>query len=298
MNSVVLSIGSYDGIHRGHQRIISKIKEISSIKNIYSSILFFETPPKLYLRNEFKNMLITLPSERKMLLKEYGIDFILPLEFNSKIHLMNPGDFFQKFIFNQYRVSDMVVGRDFAVGYRREGDLKWLLGLAKRKKFNLVVLDFIKYENHKISSSVIREMLRNGMVEKAAELLGRYYFVTGIVKRGMGIGTKLGYPTANIDVDERKILPLGVFVVEVCINGNYFNGVANVGTRPTLKTMERSLLCEVHILNFNRKIYGEEIRVSFIHKIRDEKKFNSLEELVKQIKSDVDYTKAYFKDKK
>lgn len=298
MKKIVLSIGSYDGVHRGHQQIIDKMREVSTLKKIESCIIFFEIPPKIYLKSELKNVLITLPKERELLLKEQGINITVPLEFNSEIHLMRPDDFFRKFVFNCYNVSDIVVGKDFAVGYKREGDLKWLLDLSKKRKFNLFVVDFIKYENHKISSSFIRDMLKKGMVEQASELLGRNYSVSGIVKKGAGIGRKLGYPTANLDVDERKILPPGVFVVEACVKGNYFNGVASVGRRPTLKTLEQMMMCEVHLLNFNKYIYGETIKVSFIHRIRDEIKFDNIDMLVKQIRKDVDYTKHYFRDKK
>ncbi|MCX7641481.1 MAG: bifunctional riboflavin kinase/FAD synthetase [Elusimicrobiales bacterium] len=296
MKEIILSIGSYDGVHLGHQLIIEKMREISLIKKIETAILFFEVPPKLYLRSEFKNNLITLPIERISIIKEYGVDIIVPIEFNEKIHLMSPRDFFRKFVFSRYKVSDIVVGRDFAVGYNREGNIEWLKDFSLEMSFNISLVDFVKYYNHKISSSLIREFLKKGMIEHVNKLLGRFYTLEGIVKKGAGIGKKLGYPTANLEIDERKLLPLGIFIVDVFLKGKHFKGVASIGKRPTLKTLGNEIICEVHILDFSEDIYGEKVLISFFNKIRDEKKFDNVSLLIQQIKKDIDYTREYFRN--
>lgn len=294
MKKIVLSIGSYDGIHLGHQSIIKKINEISSEKKLNSLILFFEIPPKLYLKGEFKNILITTPNERKEIIKSFGINEVISIDFNDSIHFMEPEIFFKKFILSKHNISDMVVGRDFALGYQRKGDLNWLKTYAEDVGFNLHIVDFVRYNFHKISSSLIRESIKKGEMEDVAKMLGRKYFISGIVKKGAGIGRKLGYPTANLEVDERKLLPNGVFVVEVLIDDLKYEGVCSIGRRPTLKTLNEELTSEVHILDFNKDIYGKKINVFLTHKIRDEKRFSSVESLINQIKEDISYTKRYF----
>lgn len=293
MKDVVFSIGSYDGVHLGHQSIIEKLKEISSRKKISPLIMFFEIPPKLYFKGEFKNILITTPYERKELIVKFGIENVLPFDFNEDIHLMEPEVFFKKFIFSKYRLYDMVVGKDFAVGYKRKGDIYWLKSFAKENNFELHIVDFVKYKEHKISSSLIREFIKKGNIEDVSNMLGRKYTISGIVKKGAGIGKKLGYPTANVEVDERKILPLGIYIVEVLIDNVKYSGVSSIGRRPTLKTLNEEIILEVHILDFNKNIYGKKISVSFIHKVRDEKKFNTVDDLVSQIKEDVLYTRKF-----
>lgn len=294
MKRAVISIGSYDGIHQGHKAIIDKIKEISLNKNISSAIFFFKTPPKLYLTNNITNSLITLPTERKEIIKSLGIDNVISIEFNDKIHTMEPEEFFEKYILSHYFIEDIVVGKDFAVGYRRKGNLEWLYNFASEKGFSVHHVDYVKYENKRVSSSLIREMLKNGEVDVANIVLTRPYFLNGIVKKGAGIGRKIGYPTANIEVDVRKILPPGIFVVSVELNQKKFNAVASVGRRPTLKTLGGELICEVHILDFDRDIYGESIKVSFLSRIREEKKFEGMNELKQQIKNDIEFARNFF----
>ncbi len=294
MKKTSLSIGSYDGLHIGHQSILKRVKEISCEKNIESTIFFFETPPKLYFKNELVGSFITLPDERKALIKSYGIDNIFSVEFNNKIHTMSPEDFFDKFIFSHFIVEDIVVGKDFSIGYQKKGDIEWLAKFSKVKGFSLHIVDYVKYKNHRVSSTLIRELLRKGMVDDVKHLLARPYFLSGIVRKGAGIGRKLGYPTANIEADVRKILPMGIFAVEVSIGDKSFKGVASVGRRPTLNTLGGRVICEVHILNFNKDIYGEVLGVKFLYKIREEKKFESIDKLVYEIKNDIEKAKDYF----
>ncbi|MGC9069903.1 MAG: riboflavin biosynthesis protein RibF [Elusimicrobiales bacterium] len=294
MKRNVMTIGSYDGLHIGHQAILNKIIEISHHKKIESSIFFLETPPKLYFKNELVNSLITLPEERRSLIKNYGVEKIFSIEFNNKVHTMSPEDFFNKFVFSQCAVEDIVVGKDFAIGYQRRGNLEWLFNFARDKNFSVHIVDYIKYHNHIVSSTLVREFLKKGKVDEVKELLARPYSLYGIVKKGAGIGRRLGYPTANIEVDIRKILPLGIFAVEVNLRNERLRGVANVGKRPTFNTLGGQIICEVHIFDFNKDIYGELLGIKFLHKIREEKKFRSADELVCEIKNDIERAKGYF----
>ncbi|MCX7905505.1 MAG: bifunctional riboflavin kinase/FAD synthetase [Elusimicrobiales bacterium] len=296
MKTIVLSIGSYDGVHLGHQAIIKKVKEISKIKNINSAIFFFEIPPKFYFKNYFDNILITLACERINLIKKYEIDLIIPIDFNKSIYLMSSEEFFEKFIFSKYIVSDVVVGKDFAIGYNRRGNIEWLKNFSKNKNFDVSIIDFVKWNDHKVSSSLVRDLLKKGDIEQANELLARPYTIEGIVKKGAGIGKKLGYPTANLEVDKKKLLPHGIFVVKVLIKGKVLEGIANIGRKPTFGTSNNDILCEVHIFDFNNDIYSENISILLLKKIRDEKKFDNILALKHQIEKDIIYARKYFKE--
>lgn len=282
-----ISIGSYDGVHLGHQRILSLINKYSIEYGLKSVIFCFCIPPKLYLNSNISNNLITTLDERSKLIKLYGIDKIEFIKFNDKIKNLSPEDFFKKYIFKKYNPRYMVVGRDFSIGHNRKGNLKWLYDFAIKNSIDLRVIDFINYKGHKVSSTTIRHYLHSGNIKDANICMGREYFLSGIVVKGAGIGKKIGFPTANLKIDCLKILPLGIYAVKVNVDGKKYMGVASIGRRPTLATLDNKIICEVHILNFNKNIYGKKIDVFFLEKIRDEKKFGSIDDLIKQIRKDI-----------
>lgn len=282
-----ISIGSYDGVHLGHQSILSLLNKYSIEYSLKSVVFCFSIPPKLYLNSNISNNLITTLDERYKLIKLYGINKIEFIKFNDVIKNLSAEDFFKKYIFKKYEPRYMVVGKDFSVGHNREGNLKWLYDFAIKNSIDLRVIDFINYKGHKISSTIIRHYLHSGNIKDANICLGREYFLSGIVIKGSGVGKKIGFPTANLKIDCLKILPHGVYAVNVSLDGKKYMGVANIGRRPTLKTLNNKIICEVHILNFNKNIYGKKINVFFVEKIRDEKKFVSIDDLIKQIKKDI-----------
>lgn len=287
-----ITIGSYDGVHLGHRSILDSLKKYSLTHITKTAVIYFPIPPKLYLTNSYLNNLITTEKERKSLITGYGIDYAFPLEFNENIHTMHADDFFNNFILKKYYPEFIAVGRDFSIGYNREGNNEWLQKICKKNQIGCEIVDFVKYNEHKISSSLVRSFLHHSRIKEANLCLGENYSITGTVVKGRGIGRKLGFPTANLSVDKNKILPKGVFAARVWLNNKTLNAVVNIGTGPTIRTEDKpTLITEVHILDFNKVIYNAELKVSLIDKIRQEIKFSNKETLISYIKNDINKTR-------
>jgi len=294
--SCYLTIGTYDGVHRGHLKILEILKRKSLENGTPSAVVYFPVPPKFYLSGNSKDNILTSGIERAALLKACGIDRVEELIFDREMSEMRASDFFQNIIIGKYRARGLVVGRDFALGRSREGNVHFLEKICREKNVDFQAVDFVKYEEHKLSSSLIRGLLHKGELEKAFFCLSREYFATGAVIRGAGLGKKIGFPTANLSMPEEKLLPKGVFAVKVLLGNESFKGVASVGYRPTLKTLDSKLLLEAHLLDFDREIYGCELKVSFHKKIRNEIKFSEVSALVARIKDDVESARKMLED--
>jgi len=293
--SSVVTIGSYDGVHRGHQKILKEIREISKKNSLTSVVIYFPIPPRLYLSGNYTSNLITTPCEREKLIHSYGIDKVVKLDFDLKLSRMHALDFFTNYIIKVFAPKFIVVGKDFSLGRDKEANSRWLKEMAQINGITCKVLNFVKFRDHKISSSLIRKFLHHGLIKDANCCLGRQYFIEGTVVKGKQIGKRLGFPTANLKVDPTKILPSGVYAVVVEINGIQYFGVCNIGFRPTIEYGVKNKIAEVHILDFNMDIYGKKIIVKFVDKIRNEKKFAGLQLLKEQIKRDITTAKKIFK---
>ncbi|MCX5782988.1 MAG: riboflavin biosynthesis protein RibF [Elusimicrobia bacterium] len=282
-----IAAGTFDGVHKGHAQILRELVKSARTGGMESLVLYFTFPPKASISGQTKQTLITLPSEREKLLRSFGIGGVKKLDFNV-LGEMSAEKFFTRVMLKKYKMGGILAGQDFAFGKNREGHLDFLRRECARHGIKLKILPFIKCHKHKISSSVIRLLLHEGHVETAAQLLGRPYLISGKVVRGAGLGRKLGFPTANLNVDPRKILPRGVFAVKVRLNKKTYNAVANIGFRPTINPIHKDLpLVEVHLLNFSADIYGQTLAIEFISKIRGEKKFPNLDSLKKNIARDI-----------
>jgi len=284
-----LTIGTYDGVHRGHLEIIKTLLKNASKLKVKSALIYFPIPPRFFLSGNIYGNLLTTPKERLEILRNEGIENISAIEFDKKISDMSADDFLKKILIEKYNVTGIVVGRDFALGHMREGNVHFLEKKSFEMGIEFKVVDFIRYEEHKISSSLIRNFLHKGDIEKANYCLSRAYFINGRVVRGAGLGKQIGFPTANLEIDPLKLTPHGVFSVEVLYNKKYYKGIANIGHRPTLNTLKSKLITEVHIFDFDKDIYGENIEIFFNAKIMDEMKFSSVKELVSKIKEDISY---------
>jgi len=289
-----LTIGSYDGVHLGHKKILDLLTNYAKRNSIKSAVIYFPIPPKLYIHKNFKNNLITTPDEREKLIKNTGIDEIVKINFNKRFSRKNALEFFTDFIVKKLDPEYIVVGRDFSMGRDRQANYLWLKEICKINSIKCKILNFVKYRKHKISSSLIRHFLHSAMILEANECLGRSYSVCGMVVKGAQLGRKLGYPTANIEINPLKILPRGIYAVKVKLGDKKYNGVSSIGIRPTLKTLDMKVICEVHILNFSENIYNKKIEVFFINKLRNEMKFNNLKELANQISIDIKNAKKFF----
>lgn len=279
-----ITIGTFDGLHRGHQQLFNLLESRAALHQLKPLVLYFPLPPKTLLSPRPEMTVLSLPDEKKALLKKLGVP-AQELDFNT-VRALSPRQFFNRLL-SQYQCGGMLVGADFAFGKNREGSVVFLREACGDKNIPFEVIPFYKEGTEKTSSSLIRKILAQGDIPRAGALLGRPYELSGRVITGHKLGRKLGYPTANLDTGIYKILPLGVFAVKVRVGTKIYDGFCNIGFRPTVNTLSTLLpLVEVHIFNFKQSIYGRNITVWFYEKLRDEIKFDSLEALKAQLARD------------
>lgn len=288
-----LTIGTYDGVHLGHQKIIRTLVRESLKRGLDSALAYFPLPPRFLFSNETENCLITLPGEREALIRRLGVRNITGIPFDAALAEMSAETFFNSIVVGSQGAAGLCVGRDFAFGKGRRGNIDFLRRRCAAAGIRFKALSFVASGGHKISSSLIRTSLRNGRVEEANRCLGWNYSISGKVVRGAGLGRRLGFPTANIEVHPAKILPPGVFSAKVRLGGEAFAGVVNVGRRPTVDSPGGRLTMEVHILDFDRDIYGRRLETEFLRHLRPEHKFSSKEDLQRQILQDIKVARKY-----
>jgi len=290
----LVAIGSFDGVHLGHRKIIRAAVREALRLGLSSRVVYFPFPPKFFFSGETEGCLITLPEEREALLESLRPDQVEPLVFNETLSSMRAEVFFEAVVLERFRAGGLCVGPDFAVGRGREGHLDFLRDASREAGIAFKPVPFARRGGHKISSSLIRAHLRAGAVEEANKCLGWDYTVSGPVIKGAGLGRKLGYPTANIGAHPSKILPPGIFAARVKVGRDRYNAVVSVGRRPTLNTLGGKLILEAHLLDFSRMIYGRNMEVTFLRHIRPERKFHSKESLIKHIEGDIAVARRYF----
>jgi len=251
-----LTIGTYDGVHLGHRRIILAAVCEALRRGMRSRVVYFPVPPKFFFSGEAGNCLITLPGERERLILGLRPDSVEALPFDAALSSMDAADFFREMVLGRFAAGGLCVGPDFAVGRGREGHLAFLRSASREAGIAFRSMPFATRGGHKISSSLIRAHLRAGAVQEANACLGWNYSVSGPVIKGAGLGRKLGFPTANIGADPAKILPPGIFAARVKVEHESFNAVLSVGRRPTVNTLGGRMILEAHLLDFSRMIYG------------------------------------------
>lgn len=290
-----ITIGNFDGVHLGHQAIISQmVKQANSQGNPLIVITFFPNPYDFF-NPKIKSFYLSTPKEKETLLLGLGADHVLTFKFDRDFANLSPEAFLSQ-LKAKVALETLVVGEDFALGKNRHGTIPVIREIGRELSFQLKVLPSISLGSIEISSTKVRRCLDEGDVACAAKLLGRYYGISGIVTHGSDRGSKIGLPTANILHWPKKKLPaIGVYATHVNLRGERFQGITNVGIRPTFE--EQTLPnVETHIFNFNDEIYGEEMRLEFIEKIRDEKKFSGVEAFLAQIEKDKAAARRIFKD--
>ncbi|RUQ89444.1 bifunctional riboflavin kinase/FAD synthetase [Legionella septentrionalis] len=288
----VLTIGNFDGVHRGHQALLNELRSEARRLQLPLTVILFEPQPGEYFQGSAAPARLATLREKINELKKYGVDYVYCLKFNRDLALMPPAEFAEKIIFSLLQAKYILIGRDFRFGKERGGDVALLQELAKKWNSTVEMFPDFATAGERISSTKIRQALAENQLERAAEFLGRRYAMCGRVVPGNGLGRQWGIPTANLCLNRRSLPIRGVFCVYVQRKGRLFPAVANLGCRPTVDGV-RNLL-EIHLLDFNEMIYGEILQVIFLHKLRDESKFSSLDALIAQIKQDIAATKNYF----
>ena len=288
----VVTVGSFDGLHIGHQKILKKLIEVSKEIEGTSVLLTFEPHPRSVIAKDFNLKILTTLDEKKFILEKFGIDNLIVQNFTLEFSQMTSEEFIKKILVNDIGVSHIVIGHDHKFGKDRLGDEEKLKEFGRQYNFNVTSVEAEMIDGQIVSSTKIRKALYEGNIEKVNLFLGRNYKITGKIVEGTKRGRELGFPTANIKLDDdRKAIPKnGVYVVSCYLRDKNYYGVMNIGIRPTFENDNQTTL-EVNLFDFNSDIYGEDIEVNFIKYIRDEKKFESKEDLIKQIKLDVETAK-------
>ncbi|MEW6618629.1 MAG: bifunctional riboflavin kinase/FAD synthetase [bacterium] len=295
--NVGLTIGVFDGVHLGHQKIITELINSCRKKGLTSLILTFEIHPRKILSATMPALLITL-DQRLNIISQLGMDVCIITDFEQEIMNLEATEFIEKVLIDKLKMKQMWIGTNFLFGRGRKGDVQLLQELSAKKGFKLQVVEPVKFEDEIVSSTRIREYLKQGEVAKANLLLSRPYTIGAEVIHGTKRGRILGYPTANLKWDEEVLLPeKGVYAVRVKMDDERYEGVANLGYRPTFGE-EKELYFEVHIFDFNQEIYFKELNVSFITRIRDEKPFKDQDSLIRQLNEDENKAKQILKASK
>lgn len=282
----VATIGNFDGVHRGHQAVFAELRRRASSLGLPSTVITFEPQPMEFFRPEQAPARLTRLREKLQAIEACGIDRVLLLEFNPALAAMSADDFITRVLMQGLAVRHLYVGDDFRFGHDRSGDFALLRAAGEAHGFGVENLDSVCHDDCRISSTLIRQALSAGELAIAESYLGRPYAICGRVAHGDKRGRTIGFPTMNIDL-HRRVSPLrGVFAVRVSgLAEQALPGVANIGTRPTVSGDTRYLL-EVHLFDFDRQVYGEHVQVTFVARIRDEKKFDSFDQLKLQIQAD------------
>ena len=290
-----LTIGNFDGIHKGHREIIKNLIQQTKKSNLKSAILSFTPHPKIYF-NKQKNFMINSQSKKKEILKDLGLDYLIDLHFNDKFTQLSHNEFEDKILLEKLNSKRILIGKDFQYGNQRKGNIDTLKIFCEKNKIELEEIGLIlnDHNSNKISSSAIRENLKSGKFELANKDLERNFSVAGKVIKGDQRGRTIGIPTANLEYPLNTItIPYGVYAVETLIEGNNYFGIVNFGIRPTFN--KDKPIVEAYLFDFDNDIYGKNIEILFHKQIRQEKKFNDIKELLNQINIDIAEAKKILK---
>lgn len=282
-----LTIGTFDGVHRGHQEIVHKLVTDAQDAGERAVVLTFYPHPAVVLGKRQDSFYLTTPEERAALLGEFGVDIVITLPFTPQISNMSASEF-MSLLKSHLAMHQLYVGSDFALGHDRTGDNQALLKLGSELNFSLITIPPLEIDGITVSSSRIRAALAEGDLVEANHLLGRPYFIIGQVVPGDGRGHTIGIPTANLSFWMERALPRnGVYVSRAMVNGKFHEAVTNIGIRPTFDSNHPQRQVETHLLDFDQSIYGQEIHLEFIHRLRDEQRFENVHALVNQIHQDI-----------
>jgi len=282
---ILATIGIFDGVHIGHKKVISWVVKKAKRSNKTSLVITFDPHPDKVINPKQATPLLISLEHRLRLIEELGIDEVLLLKFDNNFSKLSPQDFVKSILVKKIGIKEIVVGEDFAFGKNKAGSISILKRLGRLQGFKVTKISIAKKNRKSVSSTRIRQLILKGKLKKASTLLGRPVSVLGTVKHGTKRGRLLGFPTANIDPHHEAIPPSGVYAVRIKFENRIYNGVLNIGRRPTFYK-DSDPIIEVHIFNFSSSIYNEELEIEFVKKIRKEKRFPNKEALINQIRLD------------
>lgn len=285
----IITIGTYDGVHLGHQKIIKRIRELATELDGETILITFHPHPRLIINDAYKLELITTLEEKAALLESYGIDHLCIVPFDREFSNQSAEDYIENFLVKNFGPKKIVIGYNHKFGKNRSGDIHLLNETAEKFHFSVEEISEEELSDISISSTQIRTYLKDGSIQQAHKLLGHPFHISGTVIKGKQIGRSIGYPTANLDIrDKYKLLPKeGIYAVNVHRNEQMLRGMLYIGYRPTIDGFHKGIKSiEVNILDFNEDIYGEYLKVDVLQKIRDDKKLDGLDALKEQIDRD------------
>lgn len=288
----VLSLGMFDGVHLGHISIINQLKEKAKENDLQTALLsFWPHPRKVFNPNDELKLLTTL-EEKISLLEKSNIDLFFLKKFDEEFRNLTGEEFIRQILVKKLNAKFIIIGHDHVFGKNKSGNFELLQKLSTELDYKVAQLNAVKEGEFNISSTKIRNCLGNGNIIGAKKMLGYHYSVSGKVIDGKKLGRTIGYPTANLEIDELKLLPKkGAYIVEVYVKNNFYKGMLSIGTNPTVNG--EKLTVEVYILDFNEEIYGEEISIKFRDFLHEEIKFESLEKLIERLDEDKKLTEEF-----
>jgi riboflavin kinase/FMN adenylyltransferase len=286
-----LTIGSFDGVHLGHQQIIQSLVKGAKQAGVPSVVVTFFPHPQFILRGESRPYYLTLPEKRAQLLAELGVDYVFTYPFDQRISRLSARDFVSS-LFEDFHFRELLIGYDFALGKDREGDSDLLQEIGGELGYNVRVIPPFLVKDKLVSSSLIRSKIREGDVRLANTLLGREFSISGQVIKGEDRGKSLGFATCNLDVHSQVVnIKSGVYASRGLVSGRLWPAVTNIGFRPTFGEDLSTPRIEAHLLDFSGDLYGQEVELFFVDRLRDEMKFSLVDDLIDQIKQDVSKTR-------
>lgn len=291
----VVTIGSFDGVHLGHQAILSQVIDKANKLGATSVVMTFEPQPQEYFSPDSAPARLMRLRDKIEALMEFGIDHVVCLQFNSKLRNLTAEQFVQSILVDGLATKQLIIGDDFRFGCDRNGNFDMLVEMGRDLDFNVQDTQTIEVDGERVSSTLVRRLLEQANFNQVSQLLGRPFAIKGRVFYGQQLGRELGFPTANIQLNRYRAPLSGVYAVLVEIEGSThkFQGAANVGVRPTVGDLIKPIL-EVHLLDFDEDLYGKRIKVEFLYKVRDEQKFTTVDNLISYIRKDISKIRQWF----
>ncbi len=290
----ILTLGTFDGVHIGHKKILQKLTQNTPNEEYESVVLTFFPHPRMVLQEDSNIKLLNTIKEKQDLLDEIGIENLVIHPFDETFSQLTAEEFVKTVLVEKFHIQKIIIGHDHRFGRNRTANIDHLIDFGKQYGFDVSQISVQELNEISVSSTKIRNAILDGNIQLANDYLGYSYFITGTVITGKQLGRTIGFPTANIKIEEKyKLIPQnGVYLVQASINSQIINGMMNIGTNPTVGGQEQSI--EIHFLDFDADIYNQELKVSILQRIRDEKKFNSLQDLQEQLQKDKVIAKEYF----